>query len=491
MLRGAFDGLGRVLTSPHVGAEPGTGYEPVDTFGPEGETVRGEWVVAPSAQDRDPRDGVIVWFHGGGYLLSSPGNARAVTSTLSQLAGIPVFAVDYRRAPENPYPAAFDDALAVSRWMGRAGVAMDRVVLAGDSAGAHLALSLAIHLAARGEETPAALALHSPVLDPLGSPADSRMPSARPPLLAQDPLMPPEFARRAAISFLDGIAADDPRIAVLNAPDDVIAALPPVLTMVGETELFRTDAERLRDRLTDAQVANDLHVVPGVVHSWITYGRAMPESLHAIEVTVAFTRTHLGRPHVDGPDALGAGATRSTSPTPRTLTPRSETYVSRWHNLEPVDDEFLLSAPVRIVHTLDTNASVDELWAALEADDAIVSWSPVVTGSDWPRPHGIGSVRTVTIGGIATVRERFYRWDEKERMTFGVAQTSVPGIRRMGEDYVVTETASGSRLVWTVAIEPSRLPGPATGLVVAGLRTAVGQLAAGLERRLRASERAF
>ncbi|MFD4442076.1 SRPBCC family protein [Nocardia sp. NPDC058519] len=119
------------------------------------------------------------------------------------------------------------------------------------------------------------------------------------------------------------------------------------------------------------------------------------------------------------------------------------------------DDEFLASASNRFVHILDIPAPPSEVWAALTADDALVSWSGLVTGMRWtsPRPFGVGAVRVVTLGRIAALTERFYRWEDQQRMTFTVDFASIPGLRRFAEDIELAPTATGTRLTWTFAVE--------------------------------------
>lgn len=160
--------------------------------------------------------------------------------------------------------------------------------------------------------------------------------------------------------------------------------------------------------------------------------------------------------------------------------------MTRWHDLLPTDDDFLTSAPVRTRRVLHVDRPVEELWAALEADDAVAAWSPVVTRSRWPRPHGLGSCREVTLGGLLTVSEVFRRWDDNERMTFSADRTTGHGIRRFAEDYVVSPTPVGSRLVWTVALETTAtLPAPVARSISGLLGAAVGQLSRGLGSSLR------
>lgn len=159
---------------------------------------------------------------------------------------------------------------------------------------------------------------------------------------------------------------------------------------------------------------------------------------------------------------------------------------SRWYPLAATDDAFLGTAPFRYRHAVDLAAAPADVWAALTADDTIVSWSNLLSALRWtsPRPFGIGSTREVTVGGIATVREQYYHWDEGERKTFYVTESSVPGLRRFAEDYRIQRTPTGTRFVWTFAIEP----GPALSLLLRladpALRLATKRAAQGLAEHL-------
>jgi Polyketide cyclase / dehydrase and lipid transport len=123
---------------------------------------------------------------------------------------------------------------------------------------------------------------------------------------------------------------------------------------------------------------------------------------------------------------------------------------------------FLQAAPFRYVNTVDLAVAAERMWAALTADDTLVSWTPLVTGLRWttPRPFGVGTTREVTILRLLTSRERYHRWDQGRRKTFTVVEVSVPGLRRLAEDYVVERTPGGSRFIWTLALEPGPILKP-------------------------------
>ena len=138
----------------------GTSVEPIDAVQPDGHRVVGEWVRAPGVP---ARPGAIYFVHGSGYALCSPRTHRRLTAWLSRLTGLPVFAVDYRLAPRHRFPTAADDVRAGWDWLTRRHSA-EHIVIAGDSAGGHLAVDLLLQhdVAASG---PAALVLFSPLID--------------------------------------------------------------------------------------------------------------------------------------------------------------------------------------------------------------------------------------------------------------------------------------------------------------------------------------
>lgn len=162
--------------------------------------------------------------------------------------------------------------------------------------------------------------------------------------------------------------------------------------------------------------------------------------------------------------------------------------MTRWFPLTPADDDFLSSAPAITTHVLDVPVPAATLWAALAADDAVVSWGVGATACRWTggKPYGVGTVREVTVAGLVTAREQFYRWDEGKRMTFFVAEATGPGLRRMAEDYVVEETPTGSRLTWTVAVEVAHLAGPSAIVLKPVLGLAIGSMVSGLRKKLSA-----
>ncbi|WP_020659216.1 alpha/beta hydrolase [Amycolatopsis benzoatilytica] len=266
----------------------GAVVEPVRTAG-----FSGEWVRARDARPIDA--GAVIYLHGGGYVSSSPRAYRGVTGPLSRLTALAVLAVRYRRAPEHPFPAAIDDALAAYEWLLTHGVPPERIAIAGDSAGAHLAVGLVTTLAQLSRPCPAALALFSPLLDPALTEAVHRD-AERP-----DPIITPAFAARCSAVFRPGGDFSDPRLAPLQLDPALLRRFPPVQTHVGGTECFAGDAKRLHEQLDQAGVRNQLVVAPGQVHSYVVLNRVLPEARWALRRSAAFLCTHLAG---EQPEAL-------------------------------------------------------------------------------------------------------------------------------------------------------------------------------------------
>ncbi|WP_280425757.1 SRPBCC family protein [Nocardia carnea] len=156
--------------------------------------------------------------------------------------------------------------------------------------------------------------------------------------------------------------------------------------------------------------------------------------------------------------------------------------------LESADDTFLDTADRRYTHIVDIPASRRQVWEVLTADDALVSWSPVITTARWtaPRPFGVGTTREVTLGGALRLAERFYRWEEETRMTFTVDSASVPGLRRFAEDLTLLPLGTATRLVWTFALEGAAPLRPVLAAASPVNRLVTKSIAEGITGRVRA-----
>jgi acetyl esterase/lipase len=239
-------------------------------------SVQGEWVWAPEANDAA---GVVLVLHGSGYLICSSRTHRGFASHLSEYSGMPTFAIDYRLAPEHPFPAAEDDAFAAYRWLLTQGHDPAKVVVAGDSAGGHLAVALALRLRAEGLPAPAALVLFGPLIDP------SYRACISDPRVRRQPL-DPRTARRAVALYVGDHDAQDPRLCLLNAD---LSDLPPIQIHYGSREVMRADAEAFAAQVVDSRGRCDEQMWPGLMHGYWLWPR--DGGLTSLRVAGHFIRT--------------------------------------------------------------------------------------------------------------------------------------------------------------------------------------------------------
>lgn len=218
---------------------------------------------------------VVLYLHGGGYALGSPEVALPITERLSRRCD--VVSIDYRLAPEHPCPAAIDDALAAHRAVAAADPGRP-IVLAGDSAGCNLALSVALLTRDGTGPFPAGLVLLSPHVD--HDPAAGPPPGDRPSDLDRS------SAEWLAAAYRGPLAADDPRLSPLRAE---LSGLPPMLIQVGTIDTSFEQAVRLARRARVAGVEVILDVWDGLWHTW-HYHRELPEADRALAEAAAFAR---------------------------------------------------------------------------------------------------------------------------------------------------------------------------------------------------------
>lgn len=253
--------------------------------------VRGEWVI-PRDVPEGKADGAILYLHGGGYVVCSPRTHRPITSRLAHDTGLPVLAPRYRLAPEHPFPAPLEDAVSAYRLLLTRNIPASRIVVAGDSAGGHLAATLAGELCRLGLPIPAGLALFSPWVDltcELAIQAQSR---------ARDPYISAASARRVARLVVGPAGFKDPRLALLTC---AWTNTPPVLIQVGGAEVLRTEAEAFADALKRAGAACELQVWNGQMHVFQILNRVLPEASEAMRDAARFvcTVTHHAAPRRD------------------------------------------------------------------------------------------------------------------------------------------------------------------------------------------------
>jgi len=240
-----------------------------------------EWVHAPAAEESGR---VLLYLHGGGYVIGSIATHRLLAARLSAAAGARVLVAGYRLAPEHPFPAAVDDAVAAYRWLLARGVAGRSIGLAGDSAGAGLALAATVRARDEGESLPGALACFSPWVD-LALRGGTMVTRAE-----GEAVVPPALLSGWAAAYLSGADATAPLASPLYAD---LRALPPMLVLVGTEEVLYDDAARLVERAVAAGVEVTMEVFDDCFHLWTVLAPTAPEASRAIDLAGAFLRSHL------------------------------------------------------------------------------------------------------------------------------------------------------------------------------------------------------
>jgi len=243
----------------------------------EADGVRCVWLLPPNA----PADHVLLYLHGGGFVFGLSAQHLAMVAELTLQLGIRALLPDYRLAPHHPWPAALEDCLTAYRWLLRHGYPAQRIVVAGDSAGGNLTITLAMALRDAGEPLPAALACLSPVGDLSSSEERGRT--------FVDPVLHPRAIRRFNRSYIDGHDARHPLISPVFGDWH---GLPPLLIHAGENELLREDAERMARAAQQAGAEVELAIYPWMWHVW-QLNLELPQARDSLEKIAAFLRQHL------------------------------------------------------------------------------------------------------------------------------------------------------------------------------------------------------
>jgi monoterpene epsilon-lactone hydrolase len=232
--------------------------------------VNAEWISAPGAtQDR-----VILYLHGGGYVVGSINTHRAMISRIARASDARALAIDYRLAPEHPFPAAVDDTLAAYRWLLAQGFKPNRIVIAGDSAGGGLTLAALLAIRDAKLPMPAAAVPISPWTDLEGTGDSVRTRAARDVMVTQDNL---------AQSAKQYCGANDPKNPLVSPVHADFHELPPMLIHVGDAEILLDDATRVAERAKAAGVKVDLEVWDDMPHVWHVFAKILPEGQQAID----------------------------------------------------------------------------------------------------------------------------------------------------------------------------------------------------------------
>ena len=290
------DIIGRLRARPKAGPDPGflearatleresakaplpqgVDVTPVDAGG-----VPGEWVQVQGGPPAGEAPAVL-YLHGGGYVMGSSASHRPLAAHLSKATGGPVLTIDYRLAPEHPFPAAVDDARTAWHWLlATDGMTPARAVIAGDSAGGGLAAAAVLALKADGEPLPAGAVLISPLADM--EPTAETYTS----LAQHDPMVSEETVRNFTAAYLAGADPRDPLASPIHGD---WAGAPPLLIQVGSAEVLLDDARGLAERARAAGVDVDLQVWDKMIHVWHVFCGLIDEADEAVQQAGAFIK---------------------------------------------------------------------------------------------------------------------------------------------------------------------------------------------------------
>jgi acetyl esterase/lipase len=243
--------------------------------------VKAEWLTPPDAAT----DRVLLHLHGGGYVIGSVRTVRQLAARIALAAEMRCLSVDYRLAPEHPFPAALEDATAAYRWLIGAGVEPSKVVLSGDSAGGGLVIATLVWLRDAGIPPPAAGVCLSPWADLEGIGESMKTKTDVDPMVERDPLL------EMADFYLAGA---DPRTPLASPIYADLQGLPPLLIQVGTAETLLDDSTRLAERARDAGVDVTLEAWEDMIHVWHFFALLLPEGQQAIDGIAGFIRKRLG-----------------------------------------------------------------------------------------------------------------------------------------------------------------------------------------------------
>ncbi len=246
--------------------------EPTDADG-----ITAEFITAPGANPKQ----VVLYLHGGGYVIGSIQSHRYLMQNVSRAAGARTLGIDYRRAPEHPFPAALDDAVSAYRWLLKQGYAPAHIAIAGDSAGGGLTLATLLQLRDLGEPLPAAGVLISPWADLTGT-APSVAERA-----AIDPCVSPAGLAKMAGYYLNGTDGENPLASPVFAQ---MHGLPPLLIHVGGREILYDDSLTIARKAKAAGVDVTFVEEPDLFHVWHAYAPMLEEAQASVEQIGVFLK---------------------------------------------------------------------------------------------------------------------------------------------------------------------------------------------------------
>ena len=243
--------------------------------------LRSEWLMPEGAPD----DRLLLYWHGGAYVMGSCASHRPCVSHIAREAGIRALVPEYRLAPEHPFPAAVEDSVSLYRALLEKGYEPANIVVAGDSAGGGLTVAMLLSLRDAGDPLPGAVGLLSPWLDLSGQ--GESMTTRK----DKDPWFNPEDLPHVTKHYCDDAELIHPSVSPVFAD---ASGLPPTLIQVGGDELLLSDSERFAANMRASGGQVEIDVWPGMWHVWQMFIGLMPESRQAVEKLGEFIRNSVG-----------------------------------------------------------------------------------------------------------------------------------------------------------------------------------------------------
>ncbi len=228
----------------------------------------------------EPR-GITLYFHGGGYVLGSPSTHRGLTGQLARASNTMVIVPDYRLAPENPFPAALEDAETIYRALLDEGHPPEAIAFAGDSAGGGLAIALALLMRDKGLPLPSSITVFSPWVDLTNS--NLYAPE-------REPLLTEGWISRSAQHYRGSEALTNPLISPVYGD---FSGLPPLLIQVGSEEILLNDAQRLAEAASRDGVDVKLETFNSLWHVFQVHAGQLTRATRALQDASDFIRRHL------------------------------------------------------------------------------------------------------------------------------------------------------------------------------------------------------
>lgn len=242
--------------------------------------IKGEWVGSKHAR----RDGAVLYLHGGGYVIGSLNSHRHMLGAVSEMTGLLTFGADYRLAPEHPFPAAVDDAVAAYKGLLDSGIAANRIAIMGDSAGGGLTIATLVAARDKGLPMPACAVALSPWAD-LSQSSDAYKDRG-----GRDPMVSKDGLTAMASAYLGKADAKTPLASPIYAN---LKGLPPLLIQVGTEEVLYGDTLALKRNAEEAGVDVSAESWGGMVHVWHVFHPILSEARDAIARIGSFVKNHI------------------------------------------------------------------------------------------------------------------------------------------------------------------------------------------------------